>query len=504
MAITIKSFPSANIQGNASNKSYWVAVHHPVVWTFQRKDFAIIDVTDAGSGNSIIHLSAPAIAEAVVGDFIYLETDNYAAGGSGSVGGTFEITEINLSFNWVKIVNTMSTTNTNGWINYVSARKGHRIETIVYSLDNSFTLTPIGTMVSVCSPSGIANANIMEYLKSLVDYKENFTFDTVIAEDTTLGGKYTIGYTEKYNTTSISYGSVDYLGDHNYVNASKQIQDVYGSNMAEYVPSLIYEDAKFMSDFITPTYFSELPFALTFILSDKICHVFNSEYFGIDNLRKVEIYFDVNGNAISAINPDIYDSTSAENVNRLMLGNSIPANASYTLVSIAYDDGVIIDHRLIELKKVKINSSCQYKNPVYLNWLGTNGGRNFWLFDISQSDILEVTDTGEFVPQTVDLAIDLGNGNYIGKDASPQLVCFAYLEVSDLQGLKGLLMSPDVLMLTNPETWQTDNDTSPPSPLPKWKRVKVLPQTYKVLETNGTHAEIEITLILPTVNIQQQ
>ncbi|MES2397938.1 MAG: hypothetical protein V4549_18140 [Bacteroidota bacterium] len=501
MSIALKSFPSANIQGNPANKSYWVAVHHPVVFTFQRKDFSIVNVTDSGSNTAFVNMAnQAAMVEGVVGDYIYIETTN------GVIAGTYQIISkaSSVFINYYEIAHPMTGTVTGGWLNYSSARKNYFIETVVYSLDDSFHETLIGTNVNVCSPSGIITTNIMEYLKSLVSYEETFSFDEVTAPDPTLGGKYNIAFFENYNTTRIGYGSLDYLGDKNFVNATKQVQDEYGTNMAAYVPSLLYEEGKFLSDFVAPTYFKDLPFALTFIMSDKICYVFNIDYFGINNLRKVEIYFDKGGSATGFIDINIFDATSTENVNRLMLGESFPANTDYALVSLAYDDGVVTDHRLTEQKKVKINSSCENANPVYLNWLGTNGGRNFWLFDTMQEDVLEVVSEGEFTPQTIDLATDLGNGEYTGKGATPELVCHAYLELADIRGLKGLLMSPDVLMLTNPETWATDNPTSPPSPLPKWKRVKVLPQTYKVLSTNSTHAEIELTLLLPTINIQTQ
>ncbi len=238
-----------------------------------------------------------------------------------------------------------------------------------------------------------------------------------------------------------------------------------------------------------------------------------------------EYYYDINGVEISGNAQNIFNEANEPNVARLMISDDVPVNTNYITVvlttggatitnddsiELSTDDGLILEidgdlNSVTEFKVVKYKGECQYKNPVYLNWLGTNGGRNFWLFDKVQDDILEVTDIGEFTSQTVDLSTDLGNGNYLGKDAVPQLVCHAVLEVADIRGLKGLLMSPDVLMLTNPDTWTTDNtDTSPPSAKPIWKRVKVLPQTFKVLETNQTHAEIELTLLLPNINIQQQ
>ena len=252
-------------------------------------------------------------------------------------------------------------------------------------------------------------------------------------------------------------------------------------------------------------YFSGLPFSLTCILSEHLFPTPESDDSTITGLSIIETFKTINNGTIASFDTTIFDATDVAGVYRVMLSNDtdipvIPATTKTIDVHLDANDGTVIT----ETKTVKYNDVCEYANPIYLNWLGTNGGRNYWLFDQVQSDLLEVIDTGEFTPQIDDLETDLGNGEYLGKEASPQLICKAYLELSDIRGLKGLLMSPDVLMMTNNDTWQTDNPTSPPSPLPKWKRVKVLPQTYKVLETNATHAEIEITLLLPNINIQTQ
>lgn len=161
--------------------------------------------------------------------------------------------------------------------------------------------------------------------------------------------------------------------------------------------------------------------------------------------------------------------------------------------------------RITEVKTVKVNHGC-VDNPVYLNWLGTNGGRNFWLFGVVQTEILDVGVTGEFFPAQNDIENAIGNGEYLGKEAQPELIVGAYVDLEDVRGLKGLMMSPDVLMLTNPTTWQNVTQVAGVDVMEgaKWQRVKVAPQTFKVLETNQTKVNVELTLLLPTINIQQQ
>lgn len=288
MGLTI-TFPSENIQGNPSDKSYWQAVHHPVVWTAQRKDFDVISIEQYLSSTiySMVTLETSDMAEAVAGDYVYLQA------GDLSFEGIFQIVDI--TGDTFRILHYMTTLISGGYINYNSARKNYYLEAAIYSLSNTFSLNQIGTMTSHPNAAGLAKVNIMEYLKTLIDFKETFNFDSILFQDETLGGKYTCGFYENYNTTRISYGSVDYLGDHNFVNASKQVGDKYGANMGDYVPSLTYPYAKFMSDFEKPTLFSGFPFALTFIMSEKISAIFNSEYFGIDNLTRRTIYYDASG-----------------------------------------------------------------------------------------------------------------------------------------------------------------------------------------------------------------
>ena len=160
--------------------------------------------------------------------------------------------------------------------------------------------------------------------------------------------------------------------------------------------------------------------------------------------------------------------------------------------------------QITEIKTIKIDCDCKV-NPVYLQWQGTNGGANFWLFHTVQAEVETISITGDFFPYSDDLANDLGNGEVLSKEALPQLIIGAYLDVEDLSGgvnpssvpaLKGLLRSPNVLMLVNPTTWEVDGT--------QWMRVRVAPATFKILETNQTKAQIELTLLFPTINIQSQ
>lgn len=160
--------------------------------------------------------------------------------------------------------------------------------------------------------------------------------------------------------------------------------------------------------------------------------------------------------------------------------------------------------RITEIKSIKIDCGCK-DNPVFLYWRGTNGSINYWLFHTVQAEIETSGVNSEFFPYVEDLATAYSNQETLDKTSRPSLIVGGHIDVEDLgigvvpgswPGLKGLIRSMDVGMLTNPETWETEG--------PKWIRVKVLPGTFKVLDTNQTKAQVEFTLQLPTINIQGQ
>jgi hypothetical protein len=152
--------------------------------------------------------------------------------------------------------------------------------------------------------------------------------------------------------------------------------------------------------------------------------------------------------------------------------------------------------RITEIKTIDVNDEC-VDNPVYLKWLNTLGGFSQWLFGTMQTDIIQTSVDGEYMTNiNDDLENSIGGNEYISKDAQPQLVIGANVPVSKMDGMKGLIMSPKVLMLSNPNTWQTDGA--------KWIRVRVQTGSFIVLKTNETRNQVEMVLLLPKLNIQAE
>ena len=150
--------------------------------------------------------------------------------------------------------------------------------------------------------------------------------------------------------------------------------------------------------------------------------------------------------------------------------------------------------RLTEKKRIKIDNGC-HVSPIYLNWLGTGGERNYWLFDYLQTHNINTSVVGNFQPYITDNTNAESYLIEIGRGAFKTIVCGAYVDIEDVEGIKTMLYSPNVLLLLNPTTWQADG--------PKWLGVKPLPGSFKLYDTDQKKTEIQFTLEFPEINIQQ-
>jgi hypothetical protein len=99
-----------------------------------------------------------------------------------------------------------------------------------------------------------------------------------------------------------------------------------------------------------------------------------------------------------------------------------------------------------------------------------------------------------FTPFIIDNTTAEGYTIETSRNAIETLVCGAYVDIEDIEGIKTMLYSPNVLMLFNPETWQTEGV--------KWINVKPLPGSFKLYDTDEIKAEIQFTLELVDINIQ--
>lgn len=150
---------------------------------------------------------------------------------------------------------------------------------------------------------------------------------------------------------------------------------------------------------------------------------------------------------------------------------------------------------LTEVKIIDIDNSC-VDSPVYLKWLNVKGGYSQWLFGKRQTKLIQTAIDGEYVSNIEDLENSIGGEEFLGTDVQPAMIVGADVPVIKMDGIKGLLMSPKVLMLMNPDTWETEGVI--------WQRVRIQRGSYIVLHSDETRNKIEFTIYQPKINIQAE
>lgn len=143
----------------------------------------------------------------------------------------------------------------------------------------------------------------------------------------------------------------------------------------------------------------------------------------------------------------------------------------------------VSEHKIIKLKNSCIN------DPIYLSWLNRFGGTSYWLFGKLNNYITKTKEVGYFERYVSDLETTQGNDGIISKTNEKTITVGAFVEESDMDGLRSLFESPKVKMLTNPTTWTTEGA--------KWHDVRIDTGSFIYKRTNKQNFEIEMDIILP-------
>lgn len=318
MSVNIIEYPQRNVNDNTQFISRWSAVHHEMTFKMQRKDFSItflVDPSDNSRMKCLAKLPQGSMVTSVVivGDVLYLEN-------SLGESGIFEVLQVDAAgYFYVAIVNTFTASGSGFGNTY--ARKNYYIKTKIYVVNEFNQYVLAGESVNKANDKGVAEVDVSSFLKAHVDYLNDFDYSLLNDKDLSLGGAYNIVYSENWEGFEGEFSGLSQTELRFYVNSAKQIQDLYGQNMGEYVPfyfetpSAAYPESKFLSDFESPTYFPGFPFSLGFIYSEYLI--------GIET-NKLEEQFDVNGNSVAAASSLKLENVKAQNVNRLTVEGSYP------------------------------------------------------------------------------------------------------------------------------------------------------------------------------------
>ena len=430
--------------------SKWQAVHHPIKWGLQRKD-ALVTEKDTSGGFVRLQLSDTPPTGVVVGTQVIYYKPN-----GGTISGIITLIAVNdLILNVVE-----SGTILGGFVIFPNLYNNYYIETSI--LENG--TTEIGTLRTIPNSDGSAVVDVHRVLKTKALYDNTYNYSSLTAFDLGMSGKYKLKFRACYNFIQEAYGDLTSFAY--WSNSAKQIRDLYGSNMAEYVGNLVLP-CKFLSVFERPTNFIGYPFSLSYIVSGEFSK----------KLRRNE------GGTTTEITSAIVNQGS---VNRLKISDTA------TSVKIEYSSGTLLDPfayggDLTETKEIKINQSC-LQNAVALSWLNTLGGREHWVFSYNQIHSIDTSIGATFEPYIDDLQNSRSNIFDLERFEQPKITVGASVDIEDIKGLKTILSSICVEIQTA-QGW-----------------IGVRPETgsFKVYETNGTTADIEFTIQLPYTNIQSR
>jgi hypothetical protein len=371
-----------------------------------------------------------------------------------------------------------------------------------------------GVVVGTWSPNtlGFTRADISGYLRSLVNAKDQFKYDVINWRDIDRSASYTIRYREVWDGDSSAWYVAPYPM---YVTwSAKQLQELYGGNMAEYVtfstepnPSKL---AKWLTLFQEPTAWVGLPYDNSFILSEYV----------VDEFIKVRTTsLDINRQPVSsgilnsfllnndagyivadtdvrliiqqaALPPVANDGIFEQlGINRLMLAGTPAVGVEYFVIQLYTGDDATPNY-ITQPLTIKINRQCT--DPyVYIKWLNTLGGWDYWRFGHDQVASLATTSDIEIDRNVFDWENSETIADTIKKSAVKKISFGANISDVKLSGLLGLATSTHVMMMSNL------------NPL-KWQTVILQAGTFDIKRTKLRGAELKFTISLPQINIQQQ
>jgi hypothetical protein len=428
--------------------SKWSAVHHPIKWELQRKDAEVISTgfgTGGFTGKFKLELSATPPTGVVVG----LEIDFYDSLGVKRSGTILDVTG-----NFLIVSN-----------NYIL---GVIVEFAIFpTLYNNYYIETqvenIGLIRTIPNPQGKATIDVSAWLRTQTAFENTYNYANLTALDLGQSGSYRLRFRENYNFQIGAFGS--YTSKFYWSNSAKQIRDAYGSNMIEYVTNL-NAPVKFLSVFNRPTNFIGFPFSLSWINGGDYTKL----------IRRNE-----NNGTYTALG-SITSGSGA--VNRLKVSDACES----VLIEYGIPDffGAFLKQgELTETKQIKINQTC-LERPLAVSWENTLGGREHWVFSYNQIHTLDTQSGATYQPNIDNLETATSNIFDLQKFAQPKISVGANVDIEDIEGLKSILYSICVEIQTA-QGW-----------------IGVRPETgsFKILETKDTKATIEMTFVLPDINIQ--
>lgn len=266
-------------------------------------------------------------------------------------------------------------------------------------------------------------------------------------------------------------------------NSVKQLGQIYGQNLGDYVPynnNVLAVLPKLISDFDRPTFFAGYPFDISFLYPQELALVDGT----IEEER-----MDVNGNILGTKNQNL-DRTQVGGENRLMplfpldvpgyMANVESFNIWLKLGSLAVEEfandqysedisgdsfaeslpesppGAVTPFPVTQKMTIDYVRPCN-KNPIYVRWKGAVGGWSYWLFDNNSLEDVLSKELGVVASEPVDLELALSRNKTIQRSANTSLKVGCWIPRIKYTGLKKIVQSAEIQIYTpnNQAQWST-------------------------------------------------
>jgi len=312
MGISITKRPIQLVNGHQSK---WMPVHQPITFEIQRVDSVVSNIKYIFSGGVPVQLQLSTTTNL---NILKVKAGQKIQVFNGVNSKTFDIISTTANDIFIKYDNLPTFGSP-----IIFLGISHYIETAVYYLDASQVPKLIGNIKNKTNTEGVAQVSIQELIATKTANENLFLYNQINKSEIGEGSRFFFSMTEYYN--GLFYDVSIPLSNFNglyYTNSANQIQNKYGYNMGDYVPTYDAgrtDKAKFQSVFARPTYFPSYPFSLNFIYSD------NLENFDV---YRIEDQKDINGTIITS-SADILNISHRELANRLMLAGSYTSNVRY-------------------------------------------------------------------------------------------------------------------------------------------------------------------------------
>ncbi|MES2268676.1 MAG: hypothetical protein V4520_18060 [Bacteroidota bacterium] len=496
------SDPSVTLPGG--NVSRWNAAFNPIVFTYQRKDFAVTDL-QLHTANGLTRVFTNNDPSAVVpGDMVYVETPTCT--------GTFKVTEKYCSGDVANalVIDTPFVGQSTGFININRLRPYYKITTRITFFDKITGRESTITSTNRPNNKGITRADLSNFLQSLLRAKDESDYTETNFRDLNLSACYKIAYAEEWDGHTPVFNTIAH--PYYVLYAAKQLGNRYGGNLASYVPFASSpagaEKARWITDFDEPAYSNGYPFDIGFIYGDELTgRDLYAEFTLLDINRNplpggTQTSYLLNDDASWLLNQDgskfviarqsqsIVPVPEKLGLNRLLINSNFASDVYYINVALKYADGDTI-HTVTQTQTIRVDDAVEDRS-FYLRWIGLNGSWNYYRFVYNQEVSLDVQNAVIIKNYVSDWENQDSIEEVISKTAGQKIKVMAEdLSVADIKGLQSIKYSPKVQMLINK------------NPV-KWQTIVINTATYSEYETRNGQAPFSLTFNLPAINIQVQ